>query len=337
MKLFIVPIESYEERYTEQWSRWIPEACKEIGITYEVVEGKSLTNKVEIGKVLDVYGTHYYKYTQLEQIVQYIKEDKIKDDDIIFFTDLWFPGIEGLQYIKDMTKKKFKITGILHAGSYDRNDFTFKASMSYWARSIEQGWLDFFDKVFVGSAYHRKLIEDTFKVRSNLIKNTGLFFDYKDIKKRFLKQDKIVKEKIIVFPHRLDEEKQPELFDKLKKEIQNEYPDWRFIRSKDITNSRLGYYQLLADSKISVSFALQETFGFAMLESIACGCIPLVPKRLSYDTMTIYAKHRYSNWEDLKSKLRYFMQFDADSNSIPISELEVYSPKEVLTRMLAYL
>ena len=337
MKLFIVPIEKYESRYTEQWSRWIPNACEEIGITYEVIEGRSLTDKIEVGQVLDVYGTHYYKYTQLEKIVQYIKEDKIQNGDILFFADLWFPGIEGLQYIRNMTKKKFKMVGIFHAGSYDKNDFTFKTGMAHWARSIEQGWLNFFDKVFVGSEYHKRLIEDTFEVKNDLIKSTGLFFDYKEIKKRLSKQGKMAKEKIIVFPHRLDKEKQPELFDKLKDEIQNEYPDWRFIRSKDVTNSKLGYYQLLADSKISVSFALQETFGFAMIESIACGCIPLVPKRLSYDTMTIYSRHRYSSWEDLKSKLRFLMQFDIDSNLIPTAGLEAYSPKNVLSKMMAYL
>ncbi len=46
--------------------------------------------------------------------------------------------------------------------------------------------------------------------------------------------------------------------------------------------SRAAYLSLLQQADIVVSAAIQEYFGIAALEAIACGCIPLLPARLNY-------------------------------------------------------
>lgn len=302
MKIWNVPIEPYEERYTAQWYKWIPDGMKELGLDYEIIDGTQLTKTIETGQVLDVYGTHYYKYYQLMVITKLIRNGRIEDDDILFFHDLWFPGIEGLQYIRDMTGKKFKIYGILHAGTWDENDFTYKNGMRSWGRYIEQGWLRFFDKVFLGSEYHKKIIEDnTEGITAELIV-TGLFFEQTDVVKRIE-----VKENIIVFPHRLDPEKRPDLFLRLGSIMSEEYPNWKWIRSKDCCQTKEAYYRLLSQSKIAISFAEQETFGYAMLEAIANGCISIVPDELSYGTMEIYHS-KYQDFSDCVEMVKSIMK-----------------------------
>ncbi len=75
------------------------------------------------------------------------------------------------------------------------------------------------------------------------------------------------------------------VFMSLKYRLQNTLPDWQFIFSKDVCNNKDEYYDLLNRSKIAVSFAEQETFGIAMLEATLCGCIPIVPNKLSYQEL----------------------------------------------------
>jgi hypothetical protein len=55
--------------------------------------------------------------------------------------------------------------------------------------------------------------------------------------------------------------------------------------TKKFCDTKDRYYQILQKAYISVSFADQETWGIAMQESVICGCLPLVPNRLSYSEM----------------------------------------------------
>jgi glycosyltransferase involved in cell wall biosynthesis len=328
--LYLVPLEPLDERYTKQWSIWIPKALTELKIPFKEVSGTKYTDKINVGDVLDVYGTHYYKYSQLQKIVDLIQRGEITHGDELWFADLWFPGIEGLFYIRAMTGIQFRITGVLHAGTWDKHDFTFKNGMHSWAHNIERGWLDQIDTVFLGSEFHRDLILDTFgnDIRAKL-KVTGLFFDAGEVNR-----NKKEKENIIVFPHRLDSEKHPEMFDLMA----DEYGDgpWKFVKTMDVTKNKEEYYKLLGKAKIAISFSAQETFGYAMLEAMANGCDVLVPNRLSYKTMPIYANRKYNSYtEDLPSMLQNSM-CKLEVNSIGMlwgNRLDYFSPVEVCKRM----
>jgi hypothetical protein len=190
-------------------------------------------------------------------------------------------------------KLKFKIAGILHAGTWDEQDFLYRVGMSSWARNIEKSWIEQADIVFVATEFHKKLIckglnwdlnswkADTIKVVPFPIKDDISIYTDPDV---FEKVKDNCNSKIIVFPHRLAPEKQPEKFDALFKV----HPDlnYRFTPIKTATfggmDSKELYYSALAKSTFSISFALQETFGIAMLESVIHGSVPIVPDRLSY-------------------------------------------------------
>ncbi len=326
MKLFFLPIEPYEERYTAQWYEWWADAFNNLGVDFEYVIGDRLTTKIETGQVLDVFGTHFYKFGQLETLMRLLNEGKIKDGDTIFLADLWFPGIEALAYIRNMTGIKFKIAGILHAGTWDQNDFTFKSGMRIWGKDFENSFLEFADKVYVATEYHKRLICSKNSVDKAKVYVMGLPFDSEEI---IAQTQKSTKENIVVFPHRLDDEKRPWLFDKLAYEFRKS--GWKFVKTKEVCKTKKDYYELLAKSKIAVSFARQETFGYAMLEAVALGCVPVVPDRLSYQE--IYPKNlQYADYIQAKKIIEELIKKDAIFNKNKI--LAKYSPTFVISKIL---
>jgi len=272
--LFNIPIEDLEERYSAQWNRWFPREFNYYNVPFQTITGVPLTNKIETGAFLDVVGTNYWKACQLQQICELIYSGKIKQGDKLFFHDLWFPGLEMVQYMRQGLGIDFKIYGILHAGTYDPHDFLSQKGMTYWAHKLEESWLSFVDKVFVSTNYHKQLLLENRLVEPSKIVVTGLPI----YPEEFVKT--APKENIVVFPHRLDPEKQPTFFNELKRKGQN--LNWKFVKTKEICSNKQEYYDLLNRAKIAVSFALQETWGIAQLESLFCGCIPVVPDRLSY-------------------------------------------------------
>jgi glycosyltransferase involved in cell wall biosynthesis len=331
MRIINIPIEPLDKRYTEQWYRWFPEAFRKNKINFINVDGKKLTSRIEHGSVLDVYGTHYYKFSQLQKIMKMLRNGEIKDTDVLLFHDLWFPGIEALQYIRDMEGRKFQICGILHAGTWDKNDFTYRSGMSLWAKHIETGWLKFFDKVFLGSDYHRKLISDAIPGVNHKLFVTGLPFKYQEAD--YCYQGGREKEKIVVFNHRLDPEKQPELFDRLARELSKEYPEWRFIKSINTTKNKKEYYTLMAKSSVCVSFALQETFGYSTLEALANHCFTVVPRTLSYATMPIYKGCYYDDYQGMKQLVKEFIKQSQEWMPHYENSLKEFLPENIVKKI----
>lgn len=294
MKIYYVPIEPYETRYTADWIKQFTDEFEKNNVEYEVILGSTVTSKITCGSVLDACGTNIYKLSQLSKLVNLINDGVIKDGDCIFFADAWFPGVESLFYIRNLTKINYKIFGILHAGTYDRNDFTYREGMRPWGKFMELGWITGFDKIFVATKYHKSLIKRFSAVdicMDNTIVVTGLPFYADDLRAKY---GNVEKENIVVFPHRLDTEKRPQLFDELSDIIHKFDKDIKCVKTLEVTKSREEYFQLLAKSKVMVSFALQETFGYSTLESMALGNKVFVPNDLSY-VETVPDYNRYDN------------------------------------------
>lgn len=300
MKLVLLPLEPLEQRYTEQWSRWIPEELTRLKANFITVNGTALTSKIELGSVLDAYGTNYWKATQMANLIELMHCGEVTSEDVLFFYDLWSPGIEALRYISNMGGEAPMITGVLHAGTWDEHDFLVRNNLRPVFHSIESSWFDMFDVVFLGSAYHRRLILASHSVDPNKLVVTGLPF-YPD---EFTTGRKWIEKEpnMVVFPHRLDNEKHPEQFDAL---IAN-HPEWIGCLTMEEFTTKDKYYDALAKSTIAVSCADQETFGYAMLEATALGCIPLVPDKLSYKEL-FCSEFRYRTLYDLESRIEYIL------------------------------
>lgn len=89
------------------------------------------------------------------------------------------------------------------------------------------------------------------------------------------------KRDLILFPHRISEEKQPEIFRDLVKSL----PQYEFIFCQEVTTCKADYHKLLSAAKMVFSANLQETLGISAMEGILADAIPLLPDRLSYSEM----------------------------------------------------
>jgi len=300
MVVLNIPIEPLEERYSVQWNIWFLKHFIQEKVKVITIYGDKATGIIEHGSFLDVLNTNEYKTSQLNKIITYLKTYKDNEKLVLFFHDLWFPGLTNIAYIREgMGFKNIKIVGCLHAGSYDKFDFLNKANMTKWACFIEKGWFNHvLDEIYVATHFHKQLLLKK-RVTFDNIKVTGFpIFPIVDFA-----QGK--KENIIVFPHRLDSEKQPELFDNIAKSFFKHSSNWLFLKTKEQCTTKEDYYELLGKSKIAISFALQETWGIAMQEALFLNNLPLVPNRLSY--VELYQKEfQYCSITELMQKLRYY-------------------------------
>ena len=295
MKIYHLPIEPYETRYTADWIQQYENEFIKNNVDFETILGETNSSKVTTGGVLDACGTHLFKFTQLCKIISKIQSGEVKDNDVIFFADLWFPGLESLFYIRNMLNIKFKIMGIFHAGTYDKADFTYRNHMRNWGKYLEASWFNEIDKIFVATQFHKDLIiQNSIDTKPERIIVTGLPFYATDLRNKYLCTQK---EDIIVFPHRIDPEKHPELFDELLVYLKNNNINIKGIKTIVETKNRQEYFKLLAKSKLMISFADQETFGYSTLESMALNNIVIVPNKLSY-VETVPDEYRYNTKEE---------------------------------------
>ena len=289
-----VPIEPIPLRYSVDWQKWFLAYFTKNRIDYNSINGKELTKGVEQGRFLDCIGTNYYKSSQLMKIMKDIYQGIISDGDVFFFHDLWFPGIEQIKYTCQLMNIDVKIMGCLHAGAYDPNDMLYQKGMGNWAIHFEHMLFALVDKIFVATNYHKDLIIKSRSLDQNKIKVTGFPFIPRKSKIRGKRNQ-------IVFPHRNDPEKNPETFKTLASVCRNLLPGWIFRSTHELTDKDL-YYKTLEESKIAISFSLQETWGIAMQECVAAGCIPLVPDKLSYKEMYL-PLFKYNNLLEIRGLL----------------------------------
>jgi glycosyltransferase involved in cell wall biosynthesis len=307
--LYVLPLEPLDERYTTQWRCWFARALRERGTLFKYIDGEKLTETVESGLVLDACGTNYWKMTQAAKVCQLFHQREVSDGDKFFTMDLWHPGLEVIPYMAQLQGVRVEVYGFLHAGSYTRLDFA--EPMASWAQHFERGWFSFCKKIFVASEYHAnnfwmRRCNSYFldSVDPGQIVVTGNPIDTSEILARcqpWVPASK--RENIVVFPHRWDKEKQPDVFVQIMQLLWRCRQDFRVLittgRKKfadprglligvsfpyEIYEnlSKYDYYLALAKAKVMVSCAVEEHFGYAFCESAVAGCAPVVPNAYSY-------------------------------------------------------
>jgi len=295
--IYYLPLEHLEERYTIHLDETISEYLLKNNIPNIKIYPKNLKKKRIIkGSFLDAPFTTMFKSEQIKELAKYYNSDKIKDDDIVFVSDLWFPGLESIAYMNYFCNKKVKLRGILHAGSFTDTDFV--RDMERWAKNFEDIIFDIADKIFCGSEFIKKDVMKKRIVNPDKLIVTGLPLDYKHLNE--FKDKHFKKENIVVFNGRNVDEKQPWLFEELKKRFSN---DVKFVNTQKNMYSKKDYYNLLARSKVVVSFALQENFGFGINEAVYLNCIPVLPNRLVYPEY--YSQdYLYNSFEECVKKVK---------------------------------
>ena len=283
--VYIVDIEPVETRYTAQWKTHVPrmlekylnDMVKETRV--EIISGGEIIQTTTPGAFLNFAGTNSYKSQQMLQVSKLIADGKIKDGDYFLFTDAWNPTVIQLKYMVELLGINVKIGGMWHAGSYDPADFLGRLiGDKPWVRNAEKSMFDCYDHNFFATKFHVELFEKTFG-KMDKVNIVGWPMEYlKFLLAPYHNKDK---ENIILFPHRIAPEKQPEIFLELK----NSLPEYEFIVCQDKELTKDEYHKLLGKSKIIFSANLQETLGIGAYEGSLTGALPLVPDRLSYTEM----------------------------------------------------
>lgn len=282
-----LPLESIDMRYTTHLDKDIRKYLEFVHQNnYIILEPENGDGKINTGSFLDAGLTIMSKSKQMYELAKLYRDGLINDNDIVFTTDLWFTGIEGVAYLNYFYNKKVKLKGVIHAGSFTDTDFV--RDMERWAKGFEDSIFDISDTIFVASDFIKKDIVKKRMVNESKIVVTGLPLDYNGMDEY---KNNLTKKDIIIFNGRNVDEKQPWLFEELKKQL----PQYEYINTHQLNLSKKEYYKLLSTSKAVVSFALQENFGYGIQEAVYLGCVPIVPNRLVY-VEQFDKEYRYNNF-----------------------------------------
>ena len=309
MTIYVVDLEPVETRYTAQWKKYLPlQMRKALDTDIVVISGGETPQATTPGAFLNFGGTNVYKSKQLEQIGEMFCNGEINDGDYFLYTDAWNPTVIQLRYMAELLGVDIRIGGLWHAGSYDPHDFLGRLiGDKPWVRHAEASMFHCYNDNFFATQFHVNMFCEAFGVQPDAdFKVIGWPMEY--LKGDLSPYADVVKEDIVLFPHRIAPEKQPEIF----RELASMLPEYEFIFAQDQQLSKHEYHQLLAKSKIVFSANLQETLGISWYEGALVGTLPLVPDRLSYSEMAPigcrYPSEWTENWESFQKNKEYLAE-----------------------------
>ncbi len=310
--IYIVDLEPVETRYTAQWKKFLPEQLTmflgEEDYNVQVISGGEVPQTTTPGAFLNFAGTNSYKSQQMLEIANLVASGTVKDGDYFLYTDAWNPTVIQLKYMAELLGINIKIGGMWHAGSYDPADFLGRLiGAKPWVRYAEASMFECYDHNFYATRFHVNLFAQSFlnttediekNLASGQMQIVGWPMEY--LKSTLAPYKGKDKENIVLFPHRMAPEKQPDIF----KHLATLLPDYEFIFAQEKQLSKDEYHELLGKSNIVFSANLQETLGIGAYEGSLVGALPLVPDRLSYYEMYLdefkYANELSTSLEELK-------------------------------------
>lgn len=304
-KIVIFPIEPLETRYTSEWYEHLPRAIEKHADELEtcveiIVVGGEMPNAAEVteGAFLNFVDTNVYKSSQLINFTKRVLP-ALEDDDVILFTDAWNPCAVQVKYMLSLMGKKTKMFGMWHAGSYDPNDFLGRAFDKKWSFNFERSLYYVYDENLFATEYHKRLFkqmtpDQTRPARSRVV---GWPMEYLT---ETLPSKNVEKKNLIVFPHRISQEKRPDVFDRIAAYMSGS--GYSFVKAQDLKLSKPQYHELLAQAKLVFSASEQETLGIGVYEGMLSGALPIMPDRLSYHEIFLSKCHLLyqapSEWTD---------------------------------------
>jgi hypothetical protein len=141
-KLYYMGLEKYVARYTYQLQDWNTAVFDARGLDYVVVPGETLSNDQAIvtGQVLDAHGRTYFGMSQLMNLIRMMKAGELNHEDVVYFEDMFQPGIESLPYIMDQIPVDMRPRIFVRclAQSIDPDDFVHVWGMSTWMGNYEK-------------------------------------------------------------------------------------------------------------------------------------------------------------------------------------------------------
>jgi hypothetical protein len=283
-RLIFVPQYPTTLRYQSWWMSEFPNNLKKyfhnihvLGtldkLWYETKEQKGMFSPIK--SAIDFELTQIEEYMDLE----------LQDDDILFVADLSFPGF----FINCLYHKRPKrCYAFCHATSINHLDYFEKVRGSKFLNECAHSYI--FDKIFIGSKYHQKVLGWSNTIVTRLPKPPFPF----DL---LVKKEKIydIVSASRPTPQKVDKELEEKIEKEFGKIVRYEPKAWH------------EYYSFLSQAKICLVTAKEETFGYQVMDAILAGTIPICPNRLSYPEL-LDRTYLYNDFYELKQLLTNFLE-----------------------------
>jgi len=331
-------LEPYEGRYTLQLEEWSRRAFQRRGIDWVNVPGTTIDNTkaIQVGQVLDAHGRSYFAMSQMMNLVQMMRNGEVTGNDVIFFEDMFQPGMESLPYIMDQipTEQRPQVWIRCLAQAVDPDDFVHVWGMGKWMSLYEEMCNEFVTGVLASNeemVAHMKIAN----WKAPIYNISGLAFDKTEVALRVGEINTWEKrDNRVVFAARFDQEKQPDFYMDMIEEWYGTpgTADVEFcivqggpLRSnnqKYIDRARKmeergqltiyenlkknHYYDIVNRSKVLFNCALQDWTSNTVSEADALGCNVLFPAYRSFPEIFANDHTRmYVPWsvEDAMNKL----------------------------------
>ena len=336
-------LEPYEGRYTLQLTDWTERVYKKRGVDYVIVPGTTIDDSKAIvtGQVLDAHGRSYFGMSQMMNLVQMMKSGHVTKEDIIFFEDMFQPGMESLPYILQQVSEEHRPTIYLRclAQAIDPDDFVHVWGMSKWMSLYEEMCNEIPNVNILATNEEMVAHMRIANWKAPIYNISGLSFGKQEVQERVPNRKQFNDRKMrVVFGARWDQEKQPGFFmdmiDHWK--ANTKLPEVEFaiccggpLRSNNdhyVNRARVmqqdgtlaiyenlkknQYYEILADSRVLFNCALQDWTSNTVSEADALETNVLYPAYRSFPEVFANDETRmYVPWSgrDAMEKLKVLL------------------------------
>ena len=330
-KLYYMGLESYEARYTLQLTEWNRRVFDQRRLDVVYVPGTTIDNSqaISVGQVLDAHGRSYFSMSQMMNLVQLMKNGAITSEDVIYFEDMFQPGMESLPYILEQVPadQRPRVYVRCLAQSIDPDDFVHVWGMARWMGLYEQMVNEFVTGVLATNeemVAHMRIAG----WRAPIYNISGLAFGKAEVLERINGADNVQpfenRTRRVGFAARFDQEKQPGFFMDLIEMWHNQgsYPVEFAVFSGGPLRSnnpeyidrakameaegklkiydnlnKNDYYSLLNDTRVLFNCALQDWVSNTVSEADTLGCNVLYPAYRSFpETFANDPNRMYVPW-----------------------------------------
>ena len=347
-KLYYMGLESYKARYTLQLTEWNRRVFERRGLDVSYVPGLTLDNgqKIVTGQVLDAHGRSYFGMSQLMNLVRLMQQGEVTSEDVIYFEDMFQPGIESLPYILNQVPANLRPRIFVRclAQAIDPDDFVHVWGMGKWMGIYEKMVCELVrDSGGAVLASNEEMVMHM-KVAGwecPIYNISGLAFGKSEVRERIQGDLRPFGDRKhrVGFAARWDQEKQPDFYMDLIDAWHERHPgsgvefcvfsgaplksnnDSYMKRTRDMQAAgrltlhedleKNDYYALLNDTRVLFNCALQDWVSNTVSEADSIGANVLYPAYRSFpETFANDHDRLYIPWslEDALNKLEKLLQ-----------------------------
>lgn len=265
MRLIFVPQYPTKLRYPEWWIWKFAEEFDKAGFDVLTLRETLREGYDDIIDAKRGYDSSFSPTTDAIEFetkqVKYYMNLELLDDDILFLADLSFPGFfpNVLHH-----KKPKKCFAFCHATSLNFLDYFERVRFS--KSQVESGHAAMFDKIFVGSRYHKNKLRAWKNVEVTYVPEPP---------EVIIKPIKTIKKNFILSVSRDTQQKKT---DYIEEAVEKKYGTTKICNAKRWNT----YCRDLSESKALLITANEETFGYQVIDALKNNCIPVAPNNYSY-------------------------------------------------------